>query len=58
MASIHLQPMEVSIEQRVLYLHGALDVGKSRRGAIVETASGGDLRGATWVPKTIYAIGE
>ena len=45
-ASIHLRPMEVSDEQGVLYLHGALGAGQSRRGARVETASGDDLRGA------------
>ena len=45
-ASIHLRPLEVSDEQGVLYLHGALGAGKSRRGAGVETASGDDLRGA------------
>ena len=45
-ASIHLQPVEVSDEQGVFYLHGALGVGQSRRGAGVETASGDDLQGA------------
>ena len=45
-ASIHLRPMEVSNEQGVFYLYGALGAGQSRRGAGVETASGDDLRGA------------
>ena len=46
MANIHLRPMEVSNEQGVFYLHGALGVGQSRVGARVEMASGDDLRGA------------
>ena len=46
LASIHLRPMVVSNEQGVLYLHGALGAGQSRRGAGVEMASGDDLRGA------------
>ena len=45
-ASIHLRLVEVSDEQGVFYLHGALGAGQSRRGAGVETASGDDLRGA------------
>ena len=45
-ASIHLRLVEVSDEQGVLYLHGALGAGQSRRGDGVETASGDDLRGA------------
>ena len=45
-ASIHLRLVEVSDEQRVFYLHGALGAGQSRLGAGVETASGDDLRGA------------
>ena len=44
--SIHLRPMEISNEQGVVYLHGALGVRKSRRRAGVETVSGGGLRGA------------
>ena len=46
-ASIHLRPVEFSDEQRVFYLHGALGVGQSRRGAGVETVSGDDLRGTS-----------
>ena len=45
-ASIHLRPVEVSNEQGVFYLHGALGAGQSRRGPGVETASGDNLRGA------------
>ena len=45
-ASIHLRPIEVSDEQGVFYMHGALGVGQSRWGARVETASGDNLRGA------------
>ena len=45
-ASIHLRPVEVSDEQGVFYLRGALGAGQSRQGARVETASGDDLRGA------------
>ena len=44
--SIHLRLVEVSDEQGVFYLHGALGAGQSMRGAEVETASGDDLRGA------------
>ena len=46
-ASIHRRPMEVSDEQGVFYLHGALGAGQSRRGAGVETANGDDLQGAS-----------
>ena len=45
-AGIHLRPVEVSDEQGVFSLHGALGAGQSRRGAGVEMASGDDLRGA------------
>ena len=46
-ASIHLRPMEGNDEQEVFYLHSALGVGQSRRGAEVEMASGDDLQGAS-----------
>ena len=39
--------MEVSDNQGVFYLHGALGAGQSRLGARVEMASGDDLRGAS-----------
>ena len=45
--SIHLRHVEVSDKQGVLYLHGTLGAGKSKRGARVEMASGDDLRGAS-----------
>ena len=47
MANIHLGSMEVSNKQGALCLHGALGVGKSRRGLGVEMVSGDDLRGAS-----------
>ena len=45
-ASIQMRLVEVSNEQGVFYLHGALGAGQSRWGAGVEIASGDDLRGA------------
>ena len=37
------ESMEVSDQQGVLYLHGALGAGKSKRGLRVETVSDDDL---------------
>ena len=56
-ASIHLRLVEVSDEQAVFYLHGALGAGQSRWGARVETASGDDLGGAGG-DKYLHQVGD
>ena len=42
-ASIYLRLVEVNDKQGILYLYGALGVGKSRQGTRIETAIGSGL---------------